>query len=303
MQQGHPWRNTLVQLGVAHHSASDKETVFLNNVRALGFTLNTRVQMKTIHISDCSRDHAVLPVKDLATEILAHHPHLLFFGHGYKDLATVEATLSTFWTRFRHVWPHHEVYSLHRARLCRCIPCRIHADEGTSFRRAGIYQQSWGPVLKAAPASWAHCYFYSCVLLELYKDRSSCPNFTCNTYIYIYTYMHRDAYTYAGTCTYFKDIYTYTYTGIHMYIYIHIHIHIHNCQHVIIHIYTFTFTHTSSYSYIQKYRYSYTYTYRKDKDAHIGIDTHLYRSIYINLYSYTCAHYLHRHICIHVDEN
>ena len=141
MPQGHPWRNTLVQLGMAHHSASDKETVFLNNVRALGFTLNTRAQMTKVHLSGGPRDHAVLPVKYLATEILAHHPHLLFFGHGYKDLPTVEATLSTFWTRFRYVWPHHEVYRFHRARLSRCIPCRVHADEGISFRRAGIYQQ------------------------------------------------------------------------------------------------------------------------------------------------------------------
>ncbi|CAE7836434.1 unnamed protein product [Symbiodinium sp. CCMP2592] len=46
----------------------------------------------------------------------------------------------------------------------------MHADEGTSFRRAGIYQQSWGPIIKAGPASALHCFFYTAMLADDYKE-------------------------------------------------------------------------------------------------------------------------------------
>ena len=170
MEEGDPWRAALVQLGLAHTSKSDKESVFLNNVQALGFMLRTQVRMKTVHFPDCTKAHPVLSVKELATEILRYYPGLLLFGHDYKQLDQVEAGLLEFWSRFRHTWPGHDVYVTHARHLSRCIPCRVHADEGTSFRRAGIYQQSWGPVLKAGPASALHCFFYSAMLSDEYKD-------------------------------------------------------------------------------------------------------------------------------------
>ncbi|CAE7488188.1 unnamed protein product [Symbiodinium natans] len=126
--------------------------------------------MKQVIFPDGWGDHPVIPLAQLAKEILVEHPQLLFFGHGYDQLQHVQATLRTFWERFKHVWPGHEVYSLHGARLGQCIPCRIHADEGTSFRQSGIYQQSWGPILKSGSASSAHCFFYSCALAEAYKE-------------------------------------------------------------------------------------------------------------------------------------
>ena len=146
MVEGDPWQSTLIQMGLAHDSTSDKETVFLNNLRALRLGLRTKVSMKTVIFPDGARLHAVLPLKELAVEILEHYPGLLFFGHGYKDLAKVETGFAELWQRFEHTWPQHEVYEIHKNRLNRCTPCRIHADEGTSFRRAGIYQQSWGPL-------------------------------------------------------------------------------------------------------------------------------------------------------------
>ncbi|CAE7445225.1 unnamed protein product [Symbiodinium sp. CCMP2592] len=92
------------------------------------------------------------------------------FGHDYREMAQVEAGLSEFWGRFRHTWPDHDVYTTHAQHLSRCIPCRMHADEGTSFRRAGIYQQSWGPIIKAGPASALHCFFYTAMLADDYKE-------------------------------------------------------------------------------------------------------------------------------------
>ena len=169
-----PWQSTLVQLGLASGSSSDKETVFLNNVRALGFTLQTKVQMKQVQfpakVGLCQQP--VLPVKELAEEILRDYPEILFCGHGYDQLEKVQATFSTFWERFRHTWPKHPVFEVHHNDLHRCIPCRIHSDEGTSFRKAGIFQQSWGPVIKSGPASWRHCFFYTCLLAQHYK---ACP--------------------------------------------------------------------------------------------------------------------------------
>ena len=78
MEPGDVWHSTLVQLGLAHASTADKETVFRKNVEALGFTLATRVEMKVIDFPDGRRQHPVLPMKGLAMEILKDYPKLLF---------------------------------------------------------------------------------------------------------------------------------------------------------------------------------------------------------------------------------
>ncbi|CAE7501520.1 ttn-1 [Symbiodinium sp. CCMP2456] len=170
VEEGDPWKSTFVQLGLAHNSTSDKESVFLGNVQALGFMLQCPVSMKTVQFPTGPKAHPVLSMKALATEILRDYPRLLFFGHEYTDLKRVENTLADFWERFRHTWPDHDIYITHHNNLSRCIPIRVHADEGTSFRRAAIYQQSWGPVLKAGAASFLHCFFYTAMLADEYKD-------------------------------------------------------------------------------------------------------------------------------------
>ncbi|CAE7949237.1 unnamed protein product [Symbiodinium sp. KB8] len=169
VEEGDPWQSTFVQLGLAHGCTSDKETVFLSNVQALGFMLQCPVSMKTVDFPGGPKAHPVLSMRDLATELLRNYPKLLFFGHDYKDLKRVEGSLEEFWARFRHTWPGHDIYITHRDNLSRCIPIRVHADEGTSFRRAAIYQQSWGPVLKAGAASAMHCFFYTAMLADEYK--------------------------------------------------------------------------------------------------------------------------------------
>ena len=167
---GDTWKSTFIQLGLAHNSTTDKETVFLGNVQALGFSLETQVQMKTVEFPGGPKAHPVLPMKQLATEILRDYPKLLLFGHEYTDLMKVESELAQFWARFRSTWADHDVFITHGDHLQRCIPIRTHADEGTSFRRAGIYQQSWGPILKAGLRSSLHCFFYAAMLADDYKD-------------------------------------------------------------------------------------------------------------------------------------
>ena len=167
---GDTWKSTFIQLGLAHNSTTDKETLFLGNVQALGFSLETQVHMKTVEFPGGPKAHPVLPMKQLATEILRDYPKLLLFGHEYTDLMKVESELAQFWARFRSTWADHDVFITHGDHLQRCIPIRMHADEGTSFRRAGIYQQSWGPILKAGLRSSLHCFFYAAMLADDYKD-------------------------------------------------------------------------------------------------------------------------------------
>ena len=68
------------------------------------------------------------------------------------------------------ICPDHPVYRDHAENLHMVIPCRLRMDEGTSLRKHAVMQMSWGPILKQAPASVNHCFYFTSILGDVYKD-------------------------------------------------------------------------------------------------------------------------------------
>ena len=171
MIPGEPGHSTLIQLGLAHECQSDKETIFLNNVYNLGLTFETTMSTTLVQYPTGPAEHPILPLVTFSEEIMRKFPEQLMGGWALHDITMFEGELEQFWTRFKWTWPDHPVYQDHAgADLKRCIPCRIHCDEGTGVRRTGIMQISWGPIIKRAPGSAFHCFFYSCIHSDVYKD-------------------------------------------------------------------------------------------------------------------------------------
>ena len=169
MTPGEMGQAMMVQLGLAHNCKSDKETVFLTQVWKLGLTFQTLLQTTPVKYPSGISEHPYLPMTEFSQEILLHFPEQLLAGYTFQSLASFEEKLETFWERFKWTWPTHPVYNDHKHELKRCIPCRLHCDEGTGVRRTGIMQISWGPILKRGLASAWHCFFYSCIHSDVYK--------------------------------------------------------------------------------------------------------------------------------------
>ena len=172
MHPGSASHAVMQQLGLAHESAADKETVFVNNVRRLGFSLQTDLVKVGLKLPEGSAKQYILPMAALAREILQCFPQKLCFGNDLKSVQSREVvarTLSSFWEGYRYENPSHPVYTDHSGNLQKVIPCRLHADEGTSFRKHGIMQISWGPILKHLPGSPHHCFYFTSVLADVYK--------------------------------------------------------------------------------------------------------------------------------------
>ena len=170
MTPGDPGQSILLQLGLAHESKADKETVFLNNVWQLGLTFRTKLDTAIVEYPTGQEEHPYLPLVSFAAEVLHEFPEHLLGGFSYDNLCGVENCLEIFWDRFKWTWPEHPVYQDHAHDLRRCIPCRLHCDEGTGVRRTGIMQISWGPVIKSALGSAFHYFFHSCIHSDVYKD-------------------------------------------------------------------------------------------------------------------------------------
>ena len=170
MIPGEPGHSVLVQLGLADESQSDKESIFLKYVYKLGLTFRTKISTTLVEYPTGGSEHPYLPLVAFSEEVLQRFPEQLLGGHSITEVAMFEDCLETFWGRFKWTWPTHPVYTDHANDLRRCIPCRLHCDEGTGVRRSGIMQISWGPIIKRAPGSAFHCFFYSCIHSDVYKD-------------------------------------------------------------------------------------------------------------------------------------
>ncbi|CAE7941262.1 unnamed protein product, partial [Symbiodinium necroappetens] len=112
----------------------------------------------------------IIPIRDLAAEILEKFPQKLLFGNCEGDSPQVGDTLKQFWRFFRAIRPGHPVFQDHADELHRVIPCRLHMDEGTSHRKHAVMQVSWGPILKDGAASVNHCFYFASILGDSYKE-------------------------------------------------------------------------------------------------------------------------------------
>ena len=172
MIPGDPYHAQLIQLGRPFLSQSNKETKLLNQIRNLGYMLETPVKHVTVDYPSGSALHPIIPVVNLATEILRRYPEKLLFGYGHDSLDMACAMFARFWAMFQKLQPDHPIYSDRNRRSCleRCIPVFCHADEGTSFRRTGILQVMWGPVLKSHFNSDHHAFLFTSLHTDVYKS-------------------------------------------------------------------------------------------------------------------------------------
>ena len=171
MQPGNPGYVQLVQLGLAHQTTSDKETVFTNNVIRLHLCMMTQpCRIHDVPLRRGAASQYIIPIRDVAAEILKKFPQKLLFGNCEGDSPQVGDTLKQFWRSFRAIRPGHPVFQDHADELHRVIPCRLHMDEGTSHRKHAVMQVSWGPILKDGAASVNHCFYFTSILGDSYKE-------------------------------------------------------------------------------------------------------------------------------------
>ena len=165
MAPGHPGQADLQLL--ARGTGSNQARNFNRTVSSLGLALHVGLMYVMVTSTHGTVQHPVIPVNDLAEEILEHYPERLFAG---LSVATAQGAFRRFWRKYRHINGSHPVHSQHGGRLGNCIPCSMHADEGTGLRKSAVMQCSWGPLITSSRSSWDRYFFWSCMLHEQYRS-------------------------------------------------------------------------------------------------------------------------------------
>lgn len=166
IQSGPSWA-ALAQLARAH-VVQDKESKLLETIHLLGYSLNVPLQNFPLLAQD--REHTCVPMRSLAMRMLQECPRRLLAGHGLDSLEDFQSLLQRFWNCYMVFNGQHPVFTEKTAaELCRCIPIKVHADEGTGLRKTAIYQFSWGPVIPKDLNSCNRYFFWSCIFHEQYK--------------------------------------------------------------------------------------------------------------------------------------
>ena len=167
MLPGAPMYGELLQLSLASRASGSKEEVFVRSVVDLGLLL--KIPVTTIRLESSGVNHYFFTIQDVAKHILDFYPAKLLAGHSCDSLEAFEGDLTTFWKTYSKVNPLHPVFTDFANRLSRCIPCKLHSDEGTGLRKSAVQQFSWGPVLHDSPNSLDRYFFFSCLNAEQYK--------------------------------------------------------------------------------------------------------------------------------------
>lgn len=168
MTPGSPGFSELMQLGRAHESKDDKESVFLSHVAKLGFTLKVPLQQFTLF--DQPRQHSCVPMRGFTELILRECPERLLAGYGLDSLPVFCNMLQEFWKSYRIYNGEHEVFQDKTTSDLRCcIPIKVHTDEGTGLRKTPIYQYSWGPLIPKDMSSCNRYFYWSCIFHEQYR--------------------------------------------------------------------------------------------------------------------------------------
>ena len=111
-----------------------------------------------------------MPIRALAELMASKCPERLLAGYTMHNLDGFHALLRRFWKSYKILHPSHPVFGKSMDELCRCIPIKLHEDEGTGLRKTAVYQYSWGPVLPKDLNSNNRYFFWSCAFHEQYKD-------------------------------------------------------------------------------------------------------------------------------------
>lgn len=169
MYPGGPAWAELSQLGFAHEAPSGKvEMKLLEAIHKLGYTL--QVPLRKFPVLNQERNHTCVPIRSLASLMAAECPKRLCAGYGLHALESFENLLGRFWTCYR---VYNQVHPVFRDKsldeLSRCIPIKVHMDEGTGLRKTAIYQYSWGPMIPKDVNSCNRYFFWSCIFHEQYK--------------------------------------------------------------------------------------------------------------------------------------
>ena len=159
----------MTQLAAAHHRKSDKETLFLQQVQNIGGMLP--IPLEKLPLETTGKTHVCLEIKAMAEHIFSAYPQKLMAGCSSMD--DLGSKLDSFWSAYRTLYRDHPVFRDHAGELCKCLPVKIHSDEGTGLRKTAIYQFSWGPLLSSSQASWDRYFFWGCMPHEDYKKEHS----------------------------------------------------------------------------------------------------------------------------------
>ena len=156
----------MVQLGSPHTLKSDKETALLKAINALGYTLP--VNVGKFSLLGQKNQHTCVPVRDLAELLVKRYPGTLLAG--LTSMVDFTSLLERFWKCYRVCNGQHDVFQdKSQSELKRCIPIKVHTDEGTGLRKTAVYQFSWGPVMAKDLRSCNRYFFWSCIFHEQYK--------------------------------------------------------------------------------------------------------------------------------------
>lgn len=158
-------------LSLPHRLATGKEENFVKQVVAIGQLL--KIPVTKIRLQTVGTDHHCVTIQHLGKHLLDFYPAKLLAGNSSDNLAAFQKILKDFWSTYIKVNPSHPVYRDFPDTLNRCIPCKMHSDEGTGLRRSAVQQWSWGPVLSDSANSLDRYFFFSCANAELYKAYNS----------------------------------------------------------------------------------------------------------------------------------
>ena len=167
MLPGMPGYSTLRQLGTAFE-ARHHEDSFVRTVVELGYALPVPVSDTVLH--SLGQKHHYVSIRHVAEHVLQIYPQKLLAGCTLAEKETFHTEMESFWDAYRHHNPHHDVFSRFGRMLRRCIPMKIHADEGTGLRRSAVMQLSWGPCVSHSPSSIDRYFYFTCMACENYKD-------------------------------------------------------------------------------------------------------------------------------------
>ena len=169
MSPGSPFWAEMTQLGQAAQVGRNRQEIqLLDAIMALGYSL--KIDLKKFQLHGQHREHTCVPIRDLAELMASKCPERLLAGYTMQNLGGFQALLKRFWTSYRVLHPGHPVFGKSMDELLRCIPIKLHEDEGTGLRKTAIYQYSWGPVLPKDLNSNNRYFFWSCAFHEQYKD-------------------------------------------------------------------------------------------------------------------------------------
>ncbi|CAE7177636.1 unnamed protein product, partial [Symbiodinium necroappetens] len=120
-------------LQFAQVRSKDAETGAHRIFRASGLTITINIERLVLGDSPGLKSLTFIKLSKWITYLLDHH--LLYKLTGVPDENNMEDTLLEFWSRYRALYPQHELWENENIDLARAIPVFTHTDEGRTFKK------------------------------------------------------------------------------------------------------------------------------------------------------------------------